>query len=64
MAKTGSRRVLSQGKTASTEEWRLVMRLKDKVAIITGAIDQAELAAQKPFVVRRPDRDRSSIGGA
>jgi hypothetical protein len=36
MAKTGSRRVLSQGKTASTEEWRLVMRLKDKVAIITG----------------------------
>src|SRR5207247_1386453 len=36
MAKTGSGRVLSQGKTASTEEWRLVMRLKDKVAIITG----------------------------
>jgi hypothetical protein len=34
MAKTGSRRVLSQGKTASTEEWRLVMRLKDKVAVV------------------------------
>src|SRR5207244_6294637 len=69
MAKTGSRRVLSQGIRCRTKrcsgaviagdiradrKWRIVMRLKDKVAIITGGAHGLGEAEARPFAAEGP----------